>query len=122
MKAGKAHRIPLSERALEILNQAWEIGGQEGGLIFPSARDVSKQMTPSALARVLRRSSISETIHGMRAAFRSWAQEQTSASWAACELSLAHSIGNATELAYARAEMLEQRRALMEQWAAHCAG
>ena len=122
MKAGKAHRIPLSGRALEILNQAWEIGGQEGGLIFPSARDVSKQMTPSALARVLRRSSISETIHGMRAAFRSWAQEQTSASWAACELSLAHSIGNSTELAYARAEMLEQRRALMEQWAAHCAG
>ena len=121
MKAGKAHNIPLSARALEILRAAWAITGGDG-LVFPSARDASKPMTPSALARVLRRSGISETIHGMRAAFRSWAQEQTSASWAACELSLAHSIGNATELAYARSEMLTQRRELMEQWAAHCAG
>ncbi len=122
MKASKAHKIPLSGRAMEILRDAWEIGGQDDGLIFASARDASKEMTPSALARVLRRSGISETIHGMRAAFRSWAQEQTSASWAACELSLAHSIGSATELAYARAEMLEQRRALMQQWADYLAG
>ncbi len=122
MKAGKAHNIPLSARALEILRAAWAITGGVDGLVFPSARDASKPMTPSELARVLHRSGISETIHGMRAAFRSWAQEQTSASWAACELSLADSIGNATELAYARAEMLEQRRALMQQWADYLAG
>ena len=121
MKAGRAHKVPLSDRAMEILRAAWELTGGEG-LVFPSARNASKEMTPSALVRVLHRSGIDATIHGMRAAFRSWAQEQTSASWAACELSLAHNTGSQTEMAYARADMLTQRRELMQAWADYIAG
>ena len=122
MKAGKVHRIPLSARAMEILRTAWEISGQEDGLIFPSVRDGSKPMTPAALSRVLHRSGISETIHGMRSSFRDWAAECSGAAWAVCESALAHNVGNGVEQAYMRSDLFEQRRALMDAWAAYIAG
>jgi integrase len=61
-----------------------------------------------------------EVVHGLRSSFSDWAHERTAHSNHAIELSLAHSIGAATEKAYRRGDMLEKRRQLMEQWAKYC--
>jgi integrase len=63
----------------------------------------------------------SVTVHGFRSAFRDWGGERTSAPRELLEVALAHSIGNQTEAAYARGDLLEKRRRLMQQWAMHCA-
>ena len=121
MKARRSHRVPLSGPAIAVLEEAGELTGR-AGLVFPSARSGKSPLTPQALSRVLARADINGTIHGMRSSFRDWAAEQSSASWAVCEAALAHSIGSSTEQAYARTDYLEQRRELMRQWGAFCAG
>ena len=56
------------------------------------------------------------TVHGFRASFRTWALEQTDAPWAAAEVALAHNLGGGEVMAYARSDLFERRRTLMEQW------
>ncbi len=118
MKAGRAHRVPLSDAALGVLEGADAIR-DESGLIFPSPRKRGQPLSDMALTKLLRDNGFSErtTVHGFRSSFRNWAQEQTGASHAAMELSLAHSVGSAVEQAYMRSDLLEQRRTLMQQWA-----
>ena len=117
MKAGAAHRVPLSDAAMSVLEQA---GGLDdgSGLVFPG-RTAGCPMSDMTLTKVLRSTGLAErtTVHGFRSSFRDWAAERTSASHAAMELSLAHHVGNAVERAYARSDLLEQRRALVEAWA-----
>ena len=122
MKSGREHRIPLSNQAMEVLRAAWEIRGKEDGLIFPSAREDGKVMTPSALVRILRRSGIDTSIHGFRSSFRDWAAECSGASWEVAELCLAHIVGNHTARAYHRTDYLEERTTVMQQWADYIAG
>ena len=76
------------------------------------------------LTKILRTVGLAEraTVHGFRSSFRDWAAECTSATYAAMELSLAHHVGNAVERAYARSDLLEQRRTLMDQWGEHVIG
>ena len=57
------------------------------------------------------------TVHGLRSSFKNWTLEQTDAPWAVSEAALAHVLGNSTEQAYARSDLFERRRALMQQWA-----
>ncbi len=121
MKARRPHRVPLSDQAIAVLVEAGELTGRSG-LVFPSKHDSAGPMTPQVVARVLERANIQATIHGMRSAFRDWAAEQSGASWAVCETALAHSVGSSTEQAYMRSDLFEQRRVLMEQWGAFCAG
>ena len=118
MKQDIEHRVPLSTQALQVLERAREINtGTE--LIFPSAQTKSEQMSDMTFLQVLRRVGLAErcTPHGFRSSFRSWAAEQTSASWAACELALAHRPGNAVEKVYLRVDLLGERRGLMQAWA-----
>ena len=117
MKMRKEHRVPLSDRAMEVLREAWEISSEGGpdGLIFPSPRD-KKPMTTATMARVLKENGIGGTIHGNRSAFRDWAIERTNVSWAVGESALAHRLGGSVETAYARTDLFEQRRELMQQW------
>ena len=61
------------------------------------------------------------TVHGFRSAFRDWGGERTSAPRELLEVALAHALGNATEASYARGDLLERRRRVMQQWAEHCA-
>ena len=117
MKMGRPHRVPLARQALAVLDQAWEISGGETGLIFPGVRDSTRPMTPHSLIRILRRNGVEETIHGFRSSFRDWAAENTDASFAAMELALAHGVGSAVVQSYARSDLLEQRRVLMQAWA-----
>ena len=120
MKANAEHRVPLCGRALEILDEARTID-DGSGLVFPSAVRPGHPMSDMTLTAVLRRLGIADraTVHGFRSSFRDFAAERTDAPHAVMELSLAHAVGNSVEAAYARSDLFDRRRALMEQWAAY---
>ncbi len=117
MKAGIEHRVPLSSATLNVLELARGLDNGSG-VIFPSRLRRRKTLSDMTFSQLLRRLGLSErtTPHGMRTAFRVWAAEQTSASWAACEAALAHRIGDSVAQAYMRSDMLDERRGLMEAW------
>ena len=114
MKAGRAHRVPLSPRALAILADAREYSDGTG-LVFPSV--TGRPMSDSTLSKLLRENGIDGTPHGMRSAFRDWASEQTNTPHAVMEAALAHTIPNKVEAAYARSDLLDKRATLMDAWA-----
>lgn len=117
MKAGREHRVPLSDRAVEILEETRKLGGD---LLFPGQR--SAQLSGMSMAMLLRRMEMDVTVHGMRSAFRDWAAECTGYPHEVCEMALAHTIANKAEAAYRRGDLFEKRRRLMDDWAAFCAG
>jgi len=114
MKAKRPHRVPLSGRAMEILGQALELSDRQG-LIFPGMRE-GAPLSSMTFTNLLRRLGIPAVPHGFRSSFRDWVIEQTSTPWAVAEASLAHSVGNSTEAAYMRSDLLDQRRPLMDAW------
>ena len=118
MKAGMEHRVPLSRQALDLLSEASALR-DESGLVFPSPLKVGSPLSDMTLTKVLRSVGLAEraTAHGFRSSFKNWTLEQTDTPWAVSEAALAHSLGNATEQAYARSDLFERRRALMQQWA-----
>lgn len=115
MKSGNEHRVPLSPRALEIL-QAQK--GKHPKLIFPNAK--GKPYSDMTFTATLRRLKYDFTVHGFRSTFRDWAAEQTSYPHAVCEAALAHAMKDKTEAAYFRSDLFEKRRELMNDWAAYC--
>ena len=117
MKARRPHRVPLSGRAMEILEEASRLGDGQG-LVFPSARS-GNAASPTTFIALLRRLGIPAVPHGFRSSFRDWVIEQTSTPWAVAEAALAHNVGNSTEAAYMRSDLFDQRRALMDAWAAY---
>ena len=115
MKAGKEHRVPLSDRALAILTSLRETSTSD--FIFNGIGS-GKPMSGMAMAMQLRRMNANHiTVHGFRSTFRDWASEMTSFPHEVCEQALAHAIGNKTEAAYRRGDLFEKRRKLMEAWA-----
>ena len=117
MKAGKEHRVPLSPRAVAILESLQPIGSP---YLFPSAR--GGKLSGMAMAMLLRRMSVDVTVHGFRSSFRDWVAECTSVSHEVAEMALAHTIGSAVERAYRRGDLFDKRRQLMADWAAYCSG
>lgn len=121
IKAGREHRIPLSEPALAILRRMAE-GRQEGDeYVFPGKR--GGHLHDMALFMLMRRrmGRTDVTPHGFRATFRTWTEERTSFPREVAEQALAHSIGDAVEQAYRRTDLFEKRRQLMRAWATWCA-
>lgn len=118
MKSGEPHRVPLSDAAIAVLEQA-RLLRDESVLIFPSSVKPGHPMSDMTLTQVLRKTGLAEraTVHGFRSAFRDWAAECTSAPHAVMELSLAHAVGSSVEQAYARSDLIEKRRVLMQKWA-----
>jgi len=116
MKAGKEHRVPLSPRAVEILEETKQLGGK---YLFPGAQ--RSKLSGMAMAMLLRRMKQDVTVHGFRSAFRDWAAECTGYSHEVAEMALAHTIGNAVERAYRRGDLFDKRRRLMVDWATYCA-
>ena len=115
MKSNREHRVPLADASLEVLDRAREL--QNGsGLLFPSAK--GRPLSDMTLTRVLRYTGLADraTVHGFRSSFRDWTLEETNASWAVAEAALSHVVGNSTEAAYARSDLFERRRCLMEEW------
>ena len=122
MKGGKEHRVPLSVQAMEILEGASALC-DESGLVFPSSLKPGLPMSDMTLTKVLRTTGLSDraTVHGFRSSFKNWTLEQTDTPWAVSEAALAHILGNSTEQAYARSDLFERRRVLMQQWADYLA-
>jgi integrase len=114
MKAGKEHVVPLSDRALAIL----EAMPRQGELIFPGQRG---KLSDQSLRNVLAKLRPDVTPHGFRSSLRDWAGDETNFPREVVEHALAHKIGNTTEQAYRRASALEKRRKLMQAWTNHCA-
>jgi integrase len=121
MKARREHRVPLSSRARGILLEVKELEGQEGGLIFPGGRQ-GRPLSNMTHLLVLRRLEIPAVPHGFRSSFRDWVIEQTNVPWAVGEAALAHNLGNSTETAYARSDLFDRRRELMEAWSTFVVG
>ena len=119
MKAGKEHRVPLSDRAIALLKAL----PREKGTEFVFIGDKSgKALSNMALLMTLRRMKRNDlTTHGFRSTFRDWAAEQTAYPNEMVEMALAHTIGDKVEAAYRRGDMLEKRRRLMADWAPYCA-
>jgi integrase len=119
MKAGREHRVPLSQRALAIIQVTYEL--RNGDLVFPSARHPGKPLAVRSLWRVMRGMKGGDaTVHGFRSAFRDWAAECTNFPNEVCEAALAHSVANKVEAAYRRGDLFEKRRKLMDAWADYC--
>ena len=118
MKAGMEHRVPLSQQALNVLAQALSLR-EESDLVFPSPMKEGAPMSDMTLTKVLRSVGLADraTVHGFRSSFKNWTLEQTETPWAVSEAALAHTLGNSTEQAYARSDLFERRRSLMQQWA-----
>ena len=116
MKAGKEHRIPLSPRAVEILEAVKPLGEAS---LFPA--DKGGKLSTMAMSMLLRRMKLECTVHGFRSGFRDWAAECTGYAHEVCEMALAHVIGNKAEAAYRRGDLFDKRRRLMADWATYCA-
>ena len=118
MKAGRPHKVPLSERAVEIMHEAKEIFGGEG-LIFPSVRGLV--MSDSTISKLTRENGIAASPHGFRASFKTFCSER-GVSREVSEMALAHRLGSATEQAYThQVDLIERRREVMESWSRYLA-
>ncbi len=118
MKAGVEHRAPLSAQALDVLALAQQL--EDGsGLCFPSPLRPGRMLSDMTLTNILRKSGLADraTVHGFRTSFKTWTMEQTDAPWAVGEAALAHQLGGSVEQAYARSDLFDRRRVLMQQWA-----
>jgi integrase len=113
MKAGREHRVPLSARAMAILDRMASI--RTGDLVFPGQRR-RRPLSGAAMGALV----TGATVHGFRSSFRDWAGEETSFPREIAEQALAHATGGAVEQAYRRGDALEKRRGLMEAWANYC--
>jgi integrase len=124
MKAKKPHRVPLTGRALEIIQDLPEVEGNP--YLFPGGKP-GKSLSNMAMAELLKgmgwKDKNGETIvpHGFRSTFRDWAAERTGHPGDVVEAALAHTIDNKVEAAYRRGDLFEKRRRLMDDWAAYCA-
>ncbi len=114
MKMQREHRIPLSDRALQILAEAcqWTDGT---GLIFPSV--TGRPLSDNTLSKLLREQGIRAVVHGFRSSFRDWCAECSNAPREVSELALAHVNSDRVEAAYMRTDLFERRRGLMQSWA-----
>ena len=118
MKAGREHRVPLSQRAAAILVRLTK--HRSSDFVFPGQRR-DKPLSNMAMEMMLRRMKIENaTVHGFRSSFRDWAGNETGYPRELIETALAHVIGDKAEQAYRRSDALEKRRDLMEAWAGYC--
>ena len=115
MKSKREHRVPLSNRAVEILQEARALG-DGSGLVFPGTK-FGKPLSDMTLTKLVRELGYDVHVHGFRTSFKTWAQEQTNSPREVSEAALAHVVQNKAEAAYARSDFFEKRRRLMEKWA-----
>jgi integrase len=126
MKAGREHRVPLSEGAVAALEAVHPLAVMRDGKldlvapVFPSPRR-ALPMNDAAMWVVLRGMGRGDlTVHGFRSSFRDWAAERTAFPREVVEMALAHAIENRVEAAYRRGDLFDKRRQLMAAWARFC--
>lgn len=120
MKLGLDHRVPLSKRAVALLEEVFADMPDPNGLVFGDAK--GEQLSDAAMSRLLRvRMGFSAySVHGFRSTFRDWAGEATSFPESVAEAALSHQVGSEVERAYKRGDVLEKRRKLMDAWSGYC--
>jgi integrase len=117
MKAGREHRVPLSDRVIDALrglpredgNPYVFLGGKKGA-----------PLSNMAMLELLRELRPGLTVHGFRSTFRDWAAETTSYPNHVLEMALAHSVSDKVEAAYRRGDLFDKRRRLMAEWTRYC--
>ena len=119
MKAKRAHRVPLPARAVAILHEAQALG-DDSGLVFPGTKK-GRPLSDMTLSKLVKELGFDADVHGFRTSFRTWAQERTNFPREVAEAALAHLSGDEVERAYARSDLFEKRRKMMEGWSAYLA-
>jgi integrase len=120
MKARKEHRVPLSGRALAIVEEMKAARMNDHEFVFPGGRR-GRPLSNMAMLKVLERMGRHGlTAHGFRSSFRDWAAEQTHFPAEVAEMALAHTVSDKVEAAYRRGDLVQKRRELMEAWARYC--
>jgi integrase len=109
MKMGRPHKVPLSDRVVQILKSL----PHDGDKVFP--------LSNMAMLECVRGLKPGITVHGFRSTFADWAHEQTAFAKVTIDQALAHAIGDKVEAAYRRGDLFEKRRQLMAQWSAFLA-
>jgi len=119
MKAEKEHRVPLSPPALALVKKL--LKKRTGDLLFSGMKN-DKPISDATILAVLKRMDYQKrtTVHGFRSSFRVWASEVANAQREVAESALAHTLGNAVEVAYMRSDLFKKRVPLMNDWAAYC--
>ncbi|MBL8553700.1 MAG: tyrosine-type recombinase/integrase [Phenylobacterium sp.] len=113
-KQGREHRVPLSDAAIELLDNVPRLADSE--FVFPAAS--GKPLSDMTLSAVCKRMAVPAVPHGFRSTFRDWCGERTAFARDVAEAALGHAVGNEVEAAYRRGDALDKRRKLMEAWAA----
>lgn len=119
MKNKKLHRVPLTARAMDILQIAKSKFGNDG-LVFPGAKH-GRPLSDMTLTKLVKALGYDATVHGFRSSFRTWAQEKTDYPRELAEVAISHKVGDAVEQAYARSDMFKKRRKMMESWSLNIA-
>ena len=119
MKASRPHRVPLPHAAIKLLESLPRYEGCD--LVFPgrSLNKLTGSLNPlsdMSLLAVMRRMNIDAVPHGFRSSFRDWTAETTAYPNEVCEMALAHAVGDQTEEAYRRGDLLAKRKQLMADW------
>lgn len=116
MKTKKEHQVPLCKRSLELIAMAAYLEPNSQYLFSRQGKPLSSM----AMLMQVRRQAAGKTVHGFRSSFRDWVSEETDHSPEVAEMALAHTIGNKSEAAYRRRNLLERRRKLMTDWESYC--
>ena len=122
MKAGREHRVPLTQQALAVLAEvaAARTSDDPAALVFPG-QSGGRPLSNMSVTAVLRRMERGDlTAHGFRSTFKDWAAESTAYPAELSEMALAHTIGSKVEAAYRRGDLFEKRRRLMADWGQFC--
>lgn len=120
MKAPRDHRVPITPRMAEILEEMRPLAVAADGLIFPGEQRI-EPLSNNAMLNLLERMKVEVTVHGFRSTFKDWAEDCTQHANVVIEQALAHAVGDAVERAYRRRDALAKRRILMDDWDRFCA-
>ena len=119
MKNGVTHRVPLTDETIAIIEP---LRAMESNYVFEGQKR-HKPLSNMSMLMLLRRMQVEGvTVHGFRSTFRDWASEIANVPREVAEMSLAHTVGTNVERAYARSDLLERRRHLMNEWSRFVTG
>jgi integrase len=116
-KQGRVHEVPLSDRAVALLERQKE---RANGSPFVFTGYGREGLGERAMAWLLRDMGEEATVHGMRSSFRDYCGNETDFKREHVEEALGHVVGSAVERAYRRKPGLEKRRAILAHWAEYC--
>ena len=115
----RIHTVRLLNKAIALLGKAKALS-DGSGLVFPGTSQ-GKALSDMALSKLVKELGFDADVHGFRTSFKTWAQEKTGFANEVSEMALGHTIKNKAEAAYARSDLIEKRKEMMEQWAEYLA-